>query len=82
MELLTKEDYWTIRRAMDHRREITLTREVQGVEATVTTHGAPPVWDVPMVVQVRVRVPGMAWIQTFSSVTDLEEAMKSWKGAE
>ena len=51
MELLTREDYRTIRRAMDHRREITLTREAQGSAATVTTHAAPPVWGVPMVVQ-------------------------------
>ncbi|WP_283115333.1 hypothetical protein [Intestinimonas timonensis] len=49
--------------------------------ATVTTHEAPPVWGVPMVVQIRVRVRGMVWLQTFSSVSDLEEAMKSWKGA-
>lgn len=81
MELLTKEDYRTIRRAMDHRREITLTREAQGSAATVTTHAAPPVWGVPMVVQIRVREWGMVWRQTFASVSDLEEAMKSWKGA-
>ena len=81
MELLTREDYRTIRRAMDHRREITLTREAHGVTATVTTHEAPPVWGVPMVVQIRVRVRGMVWLQTFASVSDLEEAMKSWKGA-
>lgn len=81
MELLTKEDYRTIRRAMDHRREITLTREAQGAAATVTTHEAPPVWGVPMVVQIRVRMRGMVWLQTFASVTDLDEAVQSWKGA-
>ena len=81
MELLTKEDYRTIRRAMDHRRVISLTREARGAAATVTTHAAPPVWGVPMVVQIRVRVWGMVWLQTFASVSDLEEAMKSWKGA-
>lgn len=81
MELLTKEDYRTIRRAMDHRREITLTREAQGAEATATTHEAPPVWGVPMVVQIRVRMRGMTWLQTFASVADLEETMRSWKGA-
>lgn len=80
MELLTKEDYRTIRRAMDHRRVITLTREALGAAATVTTHGAPPVWGVPMVVQIRVRVRGMVWLQTFSSVSDLEEAMENWRG--
>lgn len=66
---------------MDHRREITLTREAQGAAATVTTHAAPPVWGVPMVVQIRVRVRGMVWLQTFVSASNLEEAMKSWKGA-
>ena len=50
MVLLTKEDYRMIRRAMDHRREITLTRKVQGAAATVTIHAAPPVGGVPMVV--------------------------------
>ena len=81
MVLLTGEDYRTIRRAMDRRREITLTREARGAAATVTTHAAPPVWGVPMVVQIRVRVRGMIWLQTFASVTDLEEAVQSWKGA-
>ena len=81
MELLTKEDYRTIRRAMDHRRVISLAREAQGVAATITTHEAPPVWGVPMVVQIRVRVWGMVWLQTFASVSDLEEAVQSWKGA-
>ena len=81
MVLLTGEDYRTIRRAMDRRREITLTREARGAAATVTTHAAPPVWGVPMVVQIRVRVRGMVWLQTFASVTDLEEAVQSWKGA-
>lgn len=81
MVLLTGEDYRTIRRAMDHRQEITLTREARGAAATVTTHAAPPVWGVPMVVQIRVRVRGMVWLQTFSSVSDLEEAVQSWKGA-
>ena len=80
MVLLTKEDYRTIRRAMDHRREITLTREARGAAATVTTHAAPPVWGVPMVVQIRVRARGMVWLQTFSSVSDLEEAMENWRG--
>ena len=81
MELLTKEDYRTIRRAMDHRRVISLTREAQGVAATVTPHEAPPVWGVPMVVQIRVRVWGMVWLQTFATAPDLEEAVQSWKGA-
>ena len=81
MVLLTVEDYRTIRRAMDRRREITLTREARGAAATVTTHAAPPVWGVPMVVQIRVRVRGMVWLQTFASVSDLEEAVQSWKGA-
>lgn len=81
MVLLTGEDYRTIRRAMDRRREITLTREARGAAATVTTHAAPPVWGVPMVVQIRVRVWGMVWLQTFASVSDLEEAVQSWKGA-
>ena len=81
MELLTREDYRTIRRAMDHRREITLTREAQGSAATVTTHAAPPVWGVPMVVQIRVETRGMSWIQTFASVSDLVTAVQSWKGA-
>ena len=81
MVLLTGEDYRTIRRAMDRRREITLTREARGAAATVTTHAAPPVWGVPMVVQIRVRVRGMVWLQTFASVSDLEEAVQSWKGA-
>lgn len=79
--MLTKEDYRTIRRAMDHRREITLTREALGAAATVTTHAAPPVWGVPMVVQIRVRARGIVWLQTFASVSDLEEAVQSWKGA-
>lgn len=81
MELLTREDYRMIRRAMDHRREITLTREAQGSAATVATHAAPPVWGVPMVVQIRVETRGMSWIQTFSSVPDLVKAVQSWKGA-
>lgn len=81
MCLFGRNYFRTIQTAMDHRRGITLTREAQGVAATVTTHEAPPVWGVPMVVQIRVRVWGMVWLQTFASVSDLEEAMKSWKGA-
>lgn len=81
MTLFGRNDFRTIQTAMDHRREITLTREAQGAAATVTTHEAPPVWGVPMVVQIRVRVRGMIWLQTFASVTDLEEAVQSWKGA-
>lgn len=81
MCLFGRNDFRTIQTAMDHRREITLTREAQGAAATVTTHEAPPVWGVPMVVQIRVRVRGMIWLQTFASVTDLEEAVQSWKGA-
>lgn len=47
----------------------------------VTTHAAPPVWGVPMVVQIRVETRGMSWIQTFASVSDLVKAVQSWKGA-
>lgn len=47
----------------------------------VTTQAAPPVWGVPMVVQIRVREWGMVWLQTFASVADLEETIRSWKGA-
>ena len=76
MNLLNKNDYRTIHTAMDHKKEIVMCREGGGVCLTVTTHEAPPVWEVPMVVQARVQKKSMEWVQTFSNVGDLKEAMQ------
>lgn len=76
MNLLSKNDYRTIQTAMDHKKEIIMYREGGGKHLTVTTHHAPPVWGVSMVVQARVQMRSMEWVQTFSSVEDLKEAIK------
>lgn len=76
MNLLSKNDYRTLQAAMDHKKEIVMYREGGGVRLTVTTHEAPPVWKVPMVVQARVQKKSMEWVQTFSNVGDLKEAIQ------
>lgn len=76
MNLLSKNDYRTIQTAMDHKKEIVMYREGGGVRLTVTTHEAPLVWKVPMVVQARVQKRSLEWVQTFSNVGDLKEAIQ------
>lgn len=75
MTIFSQNDFRTIQVAMDHKKEIIMYREGEGKRITVTTREAPPVWGVPMVVQARVQQKSMEWVQTFSSVEDLKEAI-------
>lgn len=74
MTLLSNNDLSAISTALRRMQPLTLARELDGTELTVSARPAHPSWNVAMVVQVRVKEGRVEWVQTFESV---EEAVKS-----
>lgn len=69
--LLSSDDLHTLSAAMSAQKEITLTRARGDAVVTACVKPAPPVWDVPMIVRVRVERPGILWGQCFASVEEM-----------
>lgn len=71
--LLTEKDLSALQKAMDRLQEITLTRQDREQSVTVSTAltGKSKAWDVPVIVQLRVRRGNMETVQNFESIKEL-----------
>lgn len=69
--LLSRGDLHTLSAAMSAQKEIALTRTKGDTVVTACVKPAPPVWGVPMIVQVRVERKGIMWGQCFKSVEEM-----------
>lgn len=63
--------------AMSAQKEITLTWTRGDAVVTACVKPAPPVWGVPMIVQVRVERPGRTDIKNCAALEEMEHCLKS-----
>lgn len=66
--LISANDLDTLSTALRRMQPLTLARELDGTELTVSVRPAHPSWNVAMVVQVRVKEGRVEWVQTFESM--------------
>ena len=72
MNLLSEKDLQALHTAMAQRRELTLTRTLDGVTVTASTWPASSAWDVPMLVRLEVQRGNVYTSQYFESVEEMK----------
>lgn len=77
IDLLSCSDLHTISAAMSAQKEIALTRTKGDTVVTACVKPAPPVWGVPMIVQVRVERKGRTNIKNCATMEEMEHCLKS-----
>lgn len=79
MNLLSSNDFKTLREALMNGEETYLIRTLRDTTVSARTCRVGPPWDVDMILQIQMEKGSISWIQNFKTVDTAKEYMDSWE---
>ena len=76
--LISENDYKAIQNALEAKQELTLIRTLGDYKIAVEVTPAPPVWGIPMLVQVREQNGSNYAVKNCASVAELRDYLSKW----
>ena len=76
--LISENDYKAIQNAVEAHREMALVRVLGSYKLSVEVTPAPPVWGIPMLVQVREQNGSGYAVKNCASVEEVRDYMSKW----
>ena len=78
IRLISENDYKAIQNALQSLSEYTLVRVLGSYKLSVEVTPAPPVWGIPMLVQVREQNGSNYAVKNCASVAELRDYLSKW----
>lgn len=76
--LISENDYKALQNAAEAHREMTLARVFGSYKLTVAVTQAPPVWGIPMLVQVQEQNGSNYAVKNCTNVAELRDYLSKW----
>jgi len=79
MNLLSANDFKTLREAVLLREEKCLIRTLRDISVRAMTFQVGPPWPVDMVIQIQMEKGNISWIQNFTTVEAAKKQIDRWE---